>query len=180
METVYLSLGSNTGNREAHLLRALDRVSAYPGTDVVRVSSIYETAPVDMVKGTRDFLNLCCAVRTGLTPFQLLGSTQDTERELGRDTKRRPPGPPLHDSRTIDIDILLYGGRVIYTKDLVVPHPLLHQRLFVLGPLSEIAPDLVHPLFRLTMDELKCILKDRHSVRCRKKTDYPPAGKGIF
>ncbi|MCL4558583.1 MAG: 2-amino-4-hydroxy-6-hydroxymethyldihydropteridine diphosphokinase [Deltaproteobacteria bacterium] len=177
METVYLSLGSNTGNREALLLRALDRVSAYPGTDVVRVSSIYETAPVDMVKGTRDFLNLCCAVRTDLTPFQLLGSTQGTERELGRDTKRLPPDPPLYGSRTIDIDIIIYGRRIIYTRELIVPHPRFHRRLFVLGPLSEIAPDLVHPLFRLTMDELKYMLKDRHSVGCRKKTDYPRAGK---
>ncbi len=172
-------MGSNTGNREANLLKALDRIDRYPGTEVVRVSSLYETEPVGMGdrKRTRNFLNLCCAVRTGLGPFGLLGLIQETERALGRTVARRHPGPP-YASRTIDIDIIVYGRRIVYTRELVLPHPLFHQRMFVLGPLSEIAPGLVPPLFRLTTHALKDMLRDKHFVRRLKKTDYPWAGKG--
>ena len=146
MKTVYLSLGSNLGDREAALQAALDKLDA-PDLTVTRVSSVYETEPVDFQKQPW-FLNLAVEARTSLFPMQLLGRVSQIEQALGR--KRLVAKGP----RVIDIDILLYGTAVIHSARLVVPHPRLPERRFVLEPLAELAPDLRHPVLRRTMREL--------------------------
>jgi 2-amino-4-hydroxy-6-hydroxymethyldihydropteridine diphosphokinase len=175
IETVYLSLGSDKGDREAYLKEALNSIALYPETEITAVSALYETEPVDVEHGqdTLNFLNLCCAIKTSTGPFRLLGLLQQTEQGLGRPVSGKCPGyksrQKMYAPRTIDIDILLYGERILYTGDLIIPHPLLHERRFVLEPLSEIAGNRVHPLFRLTVHELKDRNTDRHFVKYFKK-----------
>jgi 2-amino-4-hydroxy-6-hydroxymethyldihydropteridine diphosphokinase len=146
MRTAYLSLGSNVGERERMLSEAL-RLLESPGLQVARVSPVYETEPQDF-KNQPWFLNLVVEVRTALFPMQLLTRVRKIERELGR--KRTVNKGP----RSIDIDILLYGESVIDTKDLVVPHPRMAERRFVLQPLADLAPDLRHPVLRRSVKEL--------------------------
>ena len=145
MKTVFLSLGSNLGDREAFLNDALERLEA-AGVRTVRRSSIHETEPQDF----RDqpwFLNMAVEVETDLAPLALLGTIQKIEAEMGRQ-RSIPKGP-----RTIDIDILFYANLVIATPELEIPHPRLTERRFVLDPLSEIAPDLMHPVTGKTVSE---------------------------
>jgi 2-amino-4-hydroxy-6-hydroxymethyldihydropteridine diphosphokinase len=146
MKTVYLSLGSNLGDRERNLREAI-RMLGEAGVHAQRVSSLYETEPV----GVRDqpwFLNLVVEAETELFPRQLLARIHRIEFALGR-KRVRPQGP-----RTADIDILLYGDSVIETEELTVPHPRLEERRFVLEPLAELAPELRHPVSRRTIREL--------------------------
>lgn len=146
MKTVYLSLGSNIGDRQAHLRAALDRLAA--ALRVTRISPVYETEPVGGPGAQRWFLNLAAEAETDLFPLQLLSSAQRIETALGRvRTVRNGP-------RTIDIDILFYARAVIRTPRLEIPHPRLHERRFVLVPLADIAPDLRHPVTRLTVREM--------------------------
>ncbi len=152
MKTVYLSLGSNLGDREANLRAALRLLNPR------RVSPIYETEPVDHT-AQPFFLNLVAEVETSLMPMQLLSHTQRIERDLGR--KRTIPKGP----RTIDIDILLYGTTIIASKRLEIPHPRLHERRFVLKPLADLAPDLRHPVTHLTVREMLQALPQRPTVR---------------
>jgi 2-amino-4-hydroxy-6-hydroxymethyldihydropteridine diphosphokinase len=146
VKTVYLSLGSNLGDRECALRRAMDRLA---GADfrIRRVSAIYETEPLE-VRDQPWFLNLVLEAETELFPKQLLARIRKVELELGR-RRLRAKGP-----RTIDIDILLYGDSVVETAELVIPHPRLRERRFVLEPLAELAPQLRHPLSRQTVAEL--------------------------
>ncbi len=170
-EMVFLSLGSDLGDREAVLKDALRSIAHYPRTQITALSSLYETEPVavNQEQDARTFFNLCCAVVTGLDPFSLLSLIHETEQDLGRTlqdraalyARRRGQAVP----RTIDIDILLYGERILFTRALVIPHPLLHERRFVLMPLAEIAGSTVHPLFRLTVRELNDKNGDRHFVK---------------
>ena len=146
VKTVYLSLGSNIGDRAANLRAALDRLSA-AGLQVRRVSPVYETEPVDLAN-QRWFLNLVAEAETDLFPLQLLVRTQRIERDLGR-VPSVPKGP-----RTIDIDILLYANTVIRSATLEVPHPRLAERRFVLVPLADLAPGLRHPVTRRTVREM--------------------------
>jgi 2-amino-4-hydroxy-6-hydroxymethyldihydropteridine diphosphokinase len=145
-KTVYLSLGSNLGDRERKLRDALGLL-AEPGLRVLRVSSFYETEPLE-VRDQRRFLNAVAEAETDFFPKQLLARLQRIEQRLGR-RRLKPKGP-----RTIDIDILLYGGTVIDAEELQVPHPRLAQRRFVLEPLAELAPDLRHPVTRRTVTEM--------------------------
>jgi len=149
---VYLSLGSNLGDREANLRAALDRLEPR------RISPTYETAPVDYT-AQPFFLNLVAEIETDLMPLQLLSRTQRIERELGR-VRGIPKGP-----RVIDIDILLFGSRVMRTKRLEIPHPRMQDRRFVLVPLADLAPDLRHPILRFTIREMKDALPATDSVR---------------
>jgi len=143
--TVYLGLGSNMGNRQDNLDRALDLLSQRLRTG--KVSSIYDTEPIGNVNQPR-FLNLVCQVYTRLAPRELLTLAKGIELKLGRALgKSNAPRP-------IDIDILFYGDLVIETPELVIPHPRLTERAFVLVPLDEIAPDLVHPVSGKTVKEL--------------------------
>lgn len=150
MKTAYLSLGSNLGDREAHLTAALHRLQA-AGVHVVRRSSIQETEPQDF-KDQPWFLNLAVEVETDLAPQELLASIQKIESDMGRQ-RSIPKGP-----RTIDIDILFYANLIITTTDLEIPHPRLTQRAFVLDPLSEIAPDLRHPVTGQSVREARVAL----------------------
>lgn len=144
-KTVYLSLGSNLGERESNLRSAIEQLRQLG--EVVQVSSFYETEPVEFAAQPW-FLNCAVALRTELMPKLFLAKMLAIEQHMGR-RRTQPKGP-----RTIDIDILLFGNSVINTPQLAVPHPAMHQRRFVLEPLAEIAPDVRHPIFKRTMREL--------------------------
>lgn len=138
MTDVYLGLGSNVGDRQAQLNEAIRLLDEKKGIEVVKVSSFYETAPVGYVDQP-DFLNLCIAIKTDLSPQAVLENALEIEQALHRVRKERW-GP-----RTLDIDILMYGDEVIETPDLVIPHPRMTERAFVLIPLQEIAADKIEP-----------------------------------
>jgi 2-amino-4-hydroxy-6-hydroxymethyldihydropteridine diphosphokinase len=146
MKTVYLSLGSNVGEREVHLARARERLMA-EDMRITAASAIYETEPRDAPDQSW-FLNQVVAVETSLFPKQLLMRTQKIEQALGR-VRNRPKGP-----RTIDIDILFFGGVIVSTPGLEIPHPRLTDRRFVLEPLCELAPEMRHPRTGRTVREM--------------------------
>lgn len=146
MTTVYLSLGSNIGDREEYLRKALEQLHA-SGVRVVRISPVYETEPVDVTDQSW-FLNLVVEARTDLSPGQLLAEAMRIECALGR-VRTLSKGP-----RTIDIDILLYGSSPVKTADLEIPHPRLAERRFVLAPLADLAPDLRHPVTGKSVREM--------------------------
>ena len=154
--SVYLSLGSNQGDRLQNLRLACAAFSER-GMVIRRASSVYETEPVDMREQSW-FLNCVIEVETSLPPLRLLYEIEQLEKELGR-VRTLPKGP-----RTIDVDILLYGNSIIREKQLTVPHTKLHKRRFVLVPLREIAPTLRLPLFDRTPDELVPELMDSSDV----------------
>jgi 2-amino-4-hydroxy-6-hydroxymethyldihydropteridine diphosphokinase len=135
----YIGLGSNLGDRAGFLRRAVELLRADPEIEVVAVSSVRETDPVDLVDQPR-FLNAAVEVETGLTPRALLERLLAVEQELGR----RRTGP-LYGPRTIDLDLLLYADEVVDEPGLTVPHPRLAERRFALEPLHELAPDVVVP-----------------------------------
>ena len=146
MKRIYLSLGSNLGDREGNLRKAVERLAS-GDVRVLRSSRIYETEPV----GYQDqgwFLNQVVEAETALFPMQLLTRTGRVERELGR-RRTVPKGP-----RTIDIDILLYGAARVATVRLEIPHPRMAERRFVLAPLAELAPLLRHPVTHRTVREM--------------------------
>ncbi len=153
---VYLSLGSNVGDREANLNSAIARLETIG--EIVAVSSFYETEPVE-VAAQPWFLNCAVAVETEKMPKQLLAAILDIEQQMGR-RRVRKKGP-----RTIDIDILLFGNSIVDTQGLTVPHPAMHQRRFVLEPLAEIAPEVRHPVFKRTIRELRDALPAGQAVR---------------
>ena len=155
-KTVYLSLGSNVGDRERNLHGAIEALRRLG--DVAAVSSFYETEPVDFTRQPW-FLNCVVALETEKLPKQLLAAVLRIEREMGR--KRTVAKGP----RVIDIDILLFGSSVIDTPQLTVPHPAMHERRFVLEPLAEIAPDERHPVLRKTIRELRDALPAGQAVK---------------
>jgi len=157
MNTVYLSLGANIGDRAQNIARAIGALAAR-GVRVTRQSSLYETEPVDM--NSQDwFLNCVVKAETALTPEELMHALLEIERSLGR--KRRV----LHGPRTIDIDILLFGSSVVRTTDLEIPHPRMAGRRFVLVPFAEIAPGAQHPVLKKTIAALLSETADRSEVR---------------
>lgn len=164
---VYLSLGSNLGDRLENLRRACAALEAR-GIRILRASSVYETEPVD-VRDQAWFLNCVVAVETTLPPARLLKELQEIEQEQGRE-RLRPKGPQAKSPqakspRTIDLDILLCGDSVICDENLIVPHPRLHERRFVLELLRELAPALEVPIVRQTVERLWRELGDSSHVR---------------
>ena len=153
MHAAYIGFGSNIGDRLAHIQNALDTLSKTEGITLQRISSIYTTDPVGY-KAQAQFLNGVAAIQTSLSPLPLLHTLKDIETAIGRKHRIRW-GP-----REIDLDILIYGDLCIQTEKLVIPHPEMHLRGFVLVPLAEIAPDLVHPVFQESIQTLLNRLED--------------------
>ena len=158
---VYLSLGSNIGDRAANLNSAIERLGVL-GT-IEKISSFYETEPVEFTAQPW-FLNIAVKLDTEKMPKQLLAGILDIEQQMGR-RRTQKKGP-----RAIDIDILLFGNSIIDTKGLTVPHPAMHERRFVLEPLAEIAPEVRHPVFKRTLSELRDALPPGQAVRKVKKS----------
>jgi 2-amino-4-hydroxy-6-hydroxymethyldihydropteridine diphosphokinase len=145
MPMVFLGLGSNIGNKEVYINKAITFISKL--YTVKKTSRLYLTEPVGKITQGW-FLNCVVEILTDVDPKKLLSSFKSIERKLGR-TKTVKNGP-----RTIDIDILFYGNCVIKTKTLVIPHPLVQERLFVLQPMMDINPDFIHPILKKSIHEL--------------------------
>ncbi|HJW84524.1 MAG TPA: dihydropteroate synthase [Anaerolineae bacterium] len=169
MPRVYIALGGNLGDRHANLIAAIDRLRVY--TRLLDLSAVYETEPWGVADQPR-FLNAACAVETDLAPGELLACLKSIETELGREPSIRY-GP-----RKIDLDLLLYSDVVVDQPDLSVPHPRLAERAFVLVPLSEIAPDAVHPVLRLPMRDLAARVDGAGVVKWAKRPTF--AGDFMF
>jgi len=144
----YIALGANLGDPAANLRRALELLKQSPGIEVIGVSSFIENPAVGGPANSPAFLNGAAEIGTTLSPRALLDRLLEIEKQLGR--VRSEKWSP----RTIDLDLLLYGSQIIDEQGLTVPHPLMHQRRFVLEPLSEIAPNVVHPVFNRTITDL--------------------------
>lgn len=155
-KSVYLSLGSNVGDRRAHLDTAIEKLRQL-GT-VAAISSFYETEPVE-VRQQGWFLNCAVKLETEAMPRQLLKRVLDIEQSMGR-RRTQTKGP-----RNIDIDILLFGSSVVEAKGLTIPHPAMHERRFVLEPLAEIAPEVRHPVLKKSARELRDALPPGPTVR---------------
>ena len=158
MKKAFIGLGSNLGERE-HLIRsAAEGLDLTPETKLVRISSLYDTKPIGDLEQP-DYLNAVALVLTDLEPSRLLWNLHLIENKLGRKRRRR------WEPRPIDLDLLFYGDSVIDQPGLTVPHPEAHKRAFVLVPMNELIPDLVHPVLGKSIEELLRSLKPGGSVR---------------
>jgi 2-amino-4-hydroxy-6-hydroxymethyldihydropteridine diphosphokinase len=155
-DLAYLSLGSNIGDRESHLRNAIAQLQTT--RRIVSVSSFYETEPVDITDQPW-FLNCVVALETPETPEQLMASMLEIEQRMGRQ-RIQHKGP-----RVIDLDILMFGAIVLDSAQLKIPHPAMHQRRFVLEPLAEIAPEVLHPVLRKSIRELLDALPPGQTVQ---------------
>jgi 2-amino-4-hydroxy-6-hydroxymethyldihydropteridine diphosphokinase len=170
MSRVFLSVGSNQGDRLECLRRAVELLRAMPDVNFVDASALYQTEPWEQRPGQQPgedtwFFNCVVIIDTALEPLALLDRVQEVERAVGR--VRGPGGPEAQrfEPRPLDIDILLYGDRVISGPDeLHIPHLLMHERRFVLHPLADLAPDVEHPVLYQTVRELLASLEDEHRV----------------
>ncbi|MDO8445433.1 MAG: 2-amino-4-hydroxy-6-hydroxymethyldihydropteridine diphosphokinase [Deltaproteobacteria bacterium] len=163
MHVAYIGLGSNMGDKTANLKRAIEELGKAPGNKVLAVSSFYETEPVGNIDQDW-FINAAVKIEPGLTPRELLEILLKIEKELGRvrDTRWGP--------RVIDLDILIYDDLVLNEEGLSIPHPYLHERGFVLAPLAEIAPGLIHPRLKKSMSELLKGLHDSKKIKKVRRT----------
>lgn len=158
MPRVYLGLGSNLGHKEQNLQLAINKIEKQIGK-VVSLSAFYVTKPWGFDSGNV-FLNAVCCVETDLAAADVLGRSQEIEKEMGR-AKKTFRG--VYSDRIIDLDLLLYGEFILDTEDLTIPHPLMTERLFVMEPLAEIAPKMIHPVYKKTMTELLGKLKKKEA-----------------
>ena len=150
MANAYLGLGSNLGNKQQQLNVAITRLTEIVG-NISAISDFYETTSWGY-ESPNPFLNAAIQIETSLSPHELLTTIQQIEHGLGRISKSQDQ---QYTDRLIDIDMLMYDNLILQTPDLILPHSLMHERLFVLQPLSEIAPNLIHPVFNKTITELK-------------------------
>lgn len=154
---VYIGVGSNVGNKKDNFLEALSRLSKLPDTKILKESSLYESEPLG--DATDWYVNGAIEIETKFKPDMLLKKFKNIERAMGRKKVRKRWG-----SRIIDLDILLYDGLVLKKKNLQIPHPEMPKRKFVLIPLSEIAPQVIHPELGVTISELLINVKDDKKI----------------
>ncbi len=178
IETIHIGLGARHGDRLANLRSALEQLSRRR-MSIERVSPVYETEPIDL-PGDETLLNAAAALRTALTPRQVLDACLEVERLLGRQRSGEPAGGPDPGPRPIDLDLLLYGGRVVTADGMTIPHPRLHLRRFVLAPLAEIAPSAIHPVLGVDIQTLSARCEDEAAVRriAPPSALWPPRGGG--
>jgi 2-amino-4-hydroxy-6-hydroxymethyldihydropteridine diphosphokinase len=151
--TAYIGVGSNLGDREGHIRKALGLLVQTPHVWVRRISSFMENPAVGGGEEAPDFLNAAVEITTAMTAPTLMKKLLEIEQTLGRERRVK------WEARPIDLDLLLYSDSIISTDNLIVPHPLMHERLFVLEPLAEIAPRAVHPAMRLTIEQMRDSLR---------------------
>jgi 3-oxoacyl-[acyl-carrier protein] reductase len=168
--TAFIGLGSNLGNRQEFLDKAIEALQETANISVQQVSSYYETEPEGGPPGQPAFINAVAQIDTDLDPHELMAALLDIEQGLGR-VRREKNGP-----RTIDLDVLLYGDVILDEPDLKIPHPRMHERGFVLEPIAEIAPDLVHPVHGDTMAELWDSYEPEESDNESAGSDVAPTG----
>ncbi len=160
----FIGIGTNLGDRATNYQQAIARIAALRDTRVVRQSSVYETEPVGEIKGS--FLNGVIEVETEMTAEETMRRLLAIERAMGRQRGggRKPTNRAKYRSRPIDLDLLFFNHEVIDAPSLTVPHPRLHERRFVLAPMAELAPALVHPKFNKSISELLAELKSPYRV----------------
>ncbi|MDR0508191.1 MAG: 2-amino-4-hydroxy-6-hydroxymethyldihydropteridine diphosphokinase [Dysgonamonadaceae bacterium] len=149
MDVVYLSMGSNLGNREENIYSAIDKLNTVAGK-ISAISNLYENPPWGYFS-CNSFLNIAICIETNLSPSKLLDVAKQIETEIGR---KHRISKETYEDRIIDIDIIFFGNIILDTPALVIPHPLMWKRKFVLVPLSEIAPDVVHPVLKKKVSDL--------------------------
>ena len=156
MNTVYIQLGSNIGERESFIAKSMEQIEENVG-EIIIASSVFETIPWGN-ENQNNFLNSVIKIKTPFDSFKVLKKSQEIENNLGRVRLRK------WGERTIDIDILFYNNKIINTKELTIPHPLIQKRKFVLVPLSEIAPNYMHPILKKSISTLLSECKDNQKV----------------
>ena len=153
--TAYIGIGSNLGDKISNCRYSIDRIGELPGCHVVACSSLFKTEP-EGVTGQDWYVNCVVEATTTQRPDQILTGLLEIESSMGRIRKER------WEARIIDLDLLLFGQEIIKSDNLVIPHPLMHKRRFVLEPLVQLAPDLVHPVLKITISQLLNQLPDQH------------------
>lgn len=159
MAIVYLSLGSNKGDRIGYVQQATSLLNACENISIIRTSAFYETEPWNMASETW-FVNAIIEIKTKLSPTELLTECQRIETQLGR----RPAQNDIYEDRTIDIDILFYGNEIVQEENLTIPHKYVHLRAFTLVPLLELIPDFEHPILHKSIIDLHSDLENPEMV----------------
>jgi len=160
--TVYIGVGSNLGDKPHNCTTSLQKINQLPGCEVTAFSDIFKTEP-EGVTGQDWYANCVAEIKTSRTPFQVLKDLLAIEYDMGRVRTKR------WESRIIDLDILLFGQAIMESDNLTIPHPLLHKRRFVLEPLVQLAPDLIHPILNVTIRQLFNELPKGSSVEVLKE-----------
>lgn len=148
MVTAYIGVGSNLGDRQANIKHALAMLIETPQIEIRRISAMFDNPAVGGAEGSPNYLNAAVEIQTTLQPQALLARLLEIEQTMGRERNEK------WGSRNIDLDLLLYGNAIVSKDNLIVPHPLMHERMFVLRPLAEIAPRAVHPTLNVTIQDL--------------------------